>query len=300
MGGSPRASLCTRAHCGTLVLPFPPSCLLFPNDTTGSQLLGREELQRGDGLTQKGPGDELDVVSLDVLDDHDLCLRKKVEGKIGEGVSENGLLHQEHVAACLLDLFDHFNHQLSLLSEESVHRLVISDLDVVLQIRLRGRETKLDQPNLCVLDPGGPAGSLGDPLVDEHEAVHELRVFHSCASLFDDSDIVQVNLPGSGRIVYLHDCINCQRSQHVGRLSDDLGGEGRCCVVNQGVSVCQVHLFRHSFQNFLCLRGRGQESLRYDLGVDALVEERLADVQKGTRKHHHRGSAVSSLYVLGL
>ena len=63
-------------------------------------------------------GDELDVLPLDVLDDEDLHLREEVERELVDGVAQDRLLDQQHVAARLGDLLAHVENVLALLRRE--------------------------------------------------------------------------------------------------------------------------------------------------------------------------------------
>lgn len=51
--------------------------------------------------------DEIDVVALDVAENEDFEFAEEVERELVHRVAQNGLLHQQHVAARLLDLLAH-------------------------------------------------------------------------------------------------------------------------------------------------------------------------------------------------
>ena len=72
-------------------------------------------------------GDEVDVVSLDVLEDHDLHLGKEVERLFAHSVTEDALLNQQHVAARLLDLLAQLQDVVTLLLDHTVNLLVVLD-----------------------------------------------------------------------------------------------------------------------------------------------------------------------------
>ena len=69
--------------------------------------------------------DELDLVALNVLDDHDLELGQKVQRELVDGVAQDGLLDQQDVAARLLDLLGQLQDVLALLLQDAVHLLVV-------------------------------------------------------------------------------------------------------------------------------------------------------------------------------
>lgn len=58
------------------------------------------------GCDERGEGgsdlrDELNVIALNVFDDHDLHLRQVVQSQLRDSIAENGLLNEEHVATRL-------------------------------------------------------------------------------------------------------------------------------------------------------------------------------------------------------
>lgn len=83
----------------------------------------------GDGDCPDGLADEVDVVSFDVLDDHDALLGKEVQGEFVGGVLEDALLNQEDVGLRGDDLLDHFSDDLALFFHDAVHGLVVLDDD---------------------------------------------------------------------------------------------------------------------------------------------------------------------------
>ena len=59
-------------------------------------------MERGTDLA-----DELDFVAFDVFDSKDLEFGEEVEREIVYSVTKDGLLNEEDIAACFLDLFAH-------------------------------------------------------------------------------------------------------------------------------------------------------------------------------------------------
>lgn len=111
----------------------PTVCRLLHQFCIAELVLGKR-LDVGDGFAACRFRDEVDFVSLNVFDNHDLQLREEVEGKIGHGISENGLLDEEDVAAGLLDAFTKVEEVLSFLFEDLVHLSVIIDNDLVVHL----------------------------------------------------------------------------------------------------------------------------------------------------------------------
>ena len=70
-----------------------------------SKLVLGESVDVSNRLAAGRLGDELDLVPLDVFDDHDLELGKEMQGELVHGISKDGFLNQEDIAAGLLDLF---------------------------------------------------------------------------------------------------------------------------------------------------------------------------------------------------
>jgi hypothetical protein len=79
-----------------------------------------------------------------------------------------------------------------LVPQHPVHRRVIAYDHRVVQIRFRGRDAKLNQGNLGVLDPRRAPRSAGRALVED-EAVHELGVVDGAPQLGDDADVAEVD-----------------------------------------------------------------------------------------------------------
>ena len=84
-------------------------------------------------------------------------------------------------------------------SEHSVHLRVIRDDDVVFHVGLWWRETELDEADLCLFDARYTPAS-GRLSVKENSLDH-LRVVDGPAQLFEDFDVLEINVGGGGRIL---------------------------------------------------------------------------------------------------
>ena len=102
-----------------------------------TELLGGEGADVGDWLTVEGLADELDVIALNVTDDHDFHLGEEVKCEIVECVAEDGLLDEEHVTASLLNSLANLENVLLLLTKDAVHGGVIGDDHVRLHVGLQ-------------------------------------------------------------------------------------------------------------------------------------------------------------------
>eukprot|EP00962_Isochrysis_galbana_P000699 scaffold190_cov112-Isochrysis_galbana.AAC.2 len=115
-----------------------------------AQLLRVEGVDVGDRKAAARLADELDVVTLNVLDHQDLHLGQEVEREVGDGVAQDGFLDQQHVAPGLLHLLAHVQDVLALLLEDAVHLRVVRDGHVLLNVRLGGGQAELDEADLGV------------------------------------------------------------------------------------------------------------------------------------------------------
>ena len=106
------------------------------NELSESELLGGEVVNMGDRGGLEGLGDEVDLVSVDIFDDHDVLLCEEVERKVVEGVSQDALLHEDHVAAGHADFLHQVEDVLALLLQDAVHRSVVMHDDVVFEVGL--------------------------------------------------------------------------------------------------------------------------------------------------------------------
>ncbi|GIX66170.1 plexin-A4 isoform X1, putative [Babesia caballi] len=244
-----------------------------------AQLLLREVVQAGDLLAANGARDELDVLALNVLDDHDVGLGQVVEREVGDGVPENRLLDQEDVAARRGDLLHHARRDEPLLAHDAVNRLVVLHHHRVLHVGLGRREAELDQADLGVGYTRRPARHAHDLLLRQHEPVHHLRVLDRAPDALDHADVLQVHVD---RVLSLHHgehAVDCDWRQqrrvrrHHLRVQRD-GGD-----IGQRVLVVEADGLRYRLQNLLALVRRQLEAVCHSLGVDALVEQVVGPLQ---------------------
>jgi len=255
-----------------------------------------------------------------------------VEGEVGDGVAEDGLLDEEDVAARGADGLAHLEDVLALGVEHPVHGAVLRDHHGVLHVRLGGGEAELDEADLGADDAAGRRGDVGGAL-GEDEALDDLRVLHGAAERLDDLDVVEVDVVGHGGVEHAHHGLDGEGGEDVRVGGDDLGGEGRGGGLDEGRAVLEVdgdgngleHLRggREGGEKGRALGGgrrvsngalrapgavahllgllRGALERLGDVGrVDALLEEELALVEQAAAQHDDRGGPVPGLDILGL
>mmetsp|Transcript_7929 Transcript_7929/g.17998 ORF Transcript_7929/g.17998 Transcript_7929/m.17998 type:complete len:237 (-) Transcript_7929:439-1149(-) len=116
----------------------------FRDELGVTKLVRRELVDVRDGTTVERLGHKLDLVALDVLDHEDLRLGKVVQAELRRRVAEDGLLDEQHVAPARLDLLHQAEDVVALLLENAVHRGIVADNDVILEVGLRGGDAELD------------------------------------------------------------------------------------------------------------------------------------------------------------
>ena len=162
----------------------------------------------GDGGGADGLRDEVDLFSVDVLDNHDLLLGEEMESEIADGLSQDGLLEENDVGAGGDDLLDYAKDVLTLLLDDSVHSLIVTDGDAGFHIGLGGRDGELNEANLSVLNSSGTTSKVGCLLVNEAETVNEFRLVDGAAELLGDVDVSEVDVVGGGFVNDLEDGID--------------------------------------------------------------------------------------------
>ena len=189
--------------------------------------------------------DEPDVLSLDVLHDHDLLLGEEMEGELVDGVAQNGLLDEDDVSARLDDLGDHLGDVLPFLDKDPIDLVVIPDLHRVLDISLGGRQAELDDRDLGLLHLPWAAGLLGGLLVREDNAVDELGVVDGASLLLDDVDIAEIDVVVDSWIDDLQNGVYSDRGELLGTGGHDFGCERGHDALDEGVAVGELHWLRH-------------------------------------------------------
>lgn len=107
-----------------------------------------ESLDVCNRLAPKTLAQELNLVTLDVLNHKDVQLLEEAESSLVDSISENRLLEQKDVAVGLLDLFEDVEQVLTTFLDDFVHLSVIVDNDGVVHLnfvqkRLRQSESTL-------------------------------------------------------------------------------------------------------------------------------------------------------------
>ena len=97
----------------------------------GTQHFRLEMIEAGGWCAAKSLGHELDLVSLNVLNHHDLQLGQEMKGHVADCVPQDRLLDQQDVASGRLDLFANVEDVLPLLTKNSVHLSRIVDHHLV-------------------------------------------------------------------------------------------------------------------------------------------------------------------------
>ena len=176
-------------------------------------------------MNRKYVADEVDVVALDVFDDHDLLLGEEVESEVVDGVSEDALLDENDVGTAVDDLFDEADDVGSFLLEHLVDLGVVLDDDVAVDVGLRSREAELQEGDFRAFDFGRAAAGSRGLVVGEDYAFADLDVVDGAAHFLHDLDVVQVDVPVDFRVADLENRFDCDRSQGHGVLGNDLAGE---------------------------------------------------------------------------
>lgn len=265
-----------------------------------TELFNGELVNVGNGGGVEGPGDEVDLVALDVLNNHHVLLGKEMEGQITDSLSEDRLLEEDDVHAGLDDLFDELDNVLTLFLEQSVDRCVVTDANVAVHVGLGGGEGELNEADLGVLYLSGATSESVGGLVDETETVNELRVVNGTAELLGDRDVAEVDVSGGLLVNDLEDGIDGHGGEEVTMVGNNLGGERGDGVLDKLLAVVEVDGLGHAFDNFKGFPEGDFEAVRNSGGVDTLVHKVLAGAEEGTGHHDNGGGSVTSLNILGL
>jgi len=193
------------------------------NESGSSELILSELVNVSNGGSVNSSADEIDVVSVDVLDDHNALLGKEMEGQIGNGVSEDGFLEEEHVDSGGDDFLYECDDVLTFFLKESVHSGVVSDNDVGLEVRLGGGKGELNETNLGSLNSAGTTTVVRGLLVNETESVNELGIINGSTELGVDSNVSEVNVISGVPVNDLKYGIDGHGGEEVGVMVDNLG-----------------------------------------------------------------------------
>ena len=170
-----------------------------------------------------GFADEVNLVTVDILDNHDLFLGQEMESQVGDGFAENTLLEKKNVGSTVDDFFDKSQNVLSLFFEETVDSGVIVDDDIAFEVTLRGGEWELNETDFGSLNAGWATSEVTGLLVNENESVNELALVNSTAQFLCNVDVSEVDVRGSLLINDLEDSLNSHWGELVGVMRDDLG-----------------------------------------------------------------------------
>jgi len=225
------------------------------NKFGSSELILGELINMGDGDSVDSLADEVNIVTLDVLDDHNALLGEEMEGKFVDGVSKDRLLDHEDIASRGNNLLDEVNDVLLLLLKDTVHGGVVVHNNVILKVSLGGGQAELDETDLGVLNSLGTSSEVGDLVVGEAESINELGVIDSSTKLHRDSDVFEVDVVICF-VDYLQHGVHSHGGKHVRVRRHDLGRKASDAVLDEDLSVVQVnggsHLVDDLASLFVC------------------------------------------------
>jgi hypothetical protein len=229
--------------------------------SSGSELIRGELVDMWGWNGVDGLADEVDIISLDILDDHDVFLGQEMESQIVNSVSEDGLLDQKDIAASGNDLLNQSDDVFSLFLQDSVHGGVVIDNDVVLEIGLWGTQAELDETNLGVLDSSWTSGEVRDFVVGEAETIDELTIVNGTTQFHGDLDVSKINV---GLVVALKDSedgVDSHWGEDIGVGGNDLRGKASNTVLDQDISILEVNWGSHTFDDLAGLLESDIESI---------------------------------------
>ena len=187
-----------------------------------AELLSLELVNVSNGGGTDGLGDEIDLFSVDILDNHNLLLGEEMESEIADGLSQDTLLEEKNIGAGGNDLFDDSEDVLTLLLDDSVHGDIVTNGDAGLHVGLGGGDRELNESNLGVFNSSGTASKVGCLLVDEAETVNELRLIDGSSKFPRDVNVSEVNVVGGGFVNNLEDGIDSHRGKKVRMVRHNL------------------------------------------------------------------------------
>jgi len=110
----------------------------FNNEASSAELLLCELVNMGDGCGVDGAGNEINLVAVNVLDNHNLLFGEEMESKVGNGLAEDTLLEKEHVGARGNDFLNHIEDVALFFFQKTVHSGVIVNNYVRFEVGLGG------------------------------------------------------------------------------------------------------------------------------------------------------------------
>lgn len=164
-------------------------------------------------------------------------------------------------------------------------------------IGLGGRELKLDQTNLGLLDSGGATGRLDDVL-GEDKTINQLGIIDGTSDLLHNANILQINVDGSGRFNDPQNSIDGNGSEQSRVLRNNLGVERGAGTLKEGLAIGKIQLCGDLGQELVGLVGSLLEGFCDGGGVDALVQHLLSSSEQRSCQNNDRGSTISSLNIL--
>lgn len=244
--------------------------------------------------------DEVDIASLDILDDHDLLLGQEVEREIVDGVSEDALLDENDIGTAVDDLLDEPDDVGSLLLQHLVDLRVVLNHDVAVNVSLRRRQAELEKCNFRAFDFGRTAARCRGFVVSEDYAFTDLDVIDGAAHFLHDLNVVQIDVPVGFRVADLEHRVDCDRRQGDGVLRDDLAGERGGHALDQLVRLFDVDRSRDRVQHFECFVQRNREAVADCGRMDSHFEESFALLHHRAGKDDDRSGAVTCFDILRL
>ena len=169
----------------------------FLDKISSSELFFGKLVDVGNRGSSDSSRDEINLLSVDVLDDHDVFLGEEMESEVGDGLSENRLLKQKHVGTGGKDLLHELENVLSLFLEESIHSSVVVYNNVALEIRLGCRERELKKTDSSLLDASGTASEVRGLLVNEDKTIDKFRVVDRSTEFLSNMNVSKVDVVGS-------------------------------------------------------------------------------------------------------
>ena len=156
----------------------------------------------GDWADSQSFGDEWNIFSLDILDEHDVLLCQEMESKVIGCVSHDRLLEKDDIDASLDDGLDQLCNIFSLFLQDSVHSSVVLNDDVVFHGCFWGGKVELAESDSWVFQAGWTASNTGDSSVWKDDTFEQLAVIDGTTDLLDDLNVSEVNV---GIVLWIDD-----------------------------------------------------------------------------------------------